>query len=40
MAKRKAPGKYYRKGLTLIEAVEMFGDPDFTRAVVHRAALA
>ena len=27
-----APGKHYRKGISLIEAVEMFSDPDFTEA--------
>ena len=27
-----APGKHYRKGISLIEAVEMFADPDFTEA--------
>ena len=27
-----APGKHYRKGLSLIEAVTMFFDPDFTEA--------
>ena len=31
MARKKSgPGKSYRRGLSLIEAVEMFGDPDFT----------
>ena len=30
-----APGKAFRKGLTLTQAVEMFADPDFTEAVVH-----
>ena len=29
---QKGPGKSYRRGLTLIEAVEMFADPDFTEA--------
>ena len=28
--KKSGPGKSYRRGLSLIEAVEMFGDPDFT----------
>ena len=27
---QNAPGKHYRKGLSLVQAVEMFGDPDFT----------
>ena len=27
---KKGPGKAYRKGLSLVEAVEMFIDPDFT----------
>lgn len=27
-----APGKHYRKGISLIEAVEMFSDSDFTEA--------
>ena len=27
-----APGKHYRKGISLIEAVEMFSDPAFTEA--------
>ena len=27
-----APGKHYRKGISLVEAVEMFADPDFTEA--------
>lgn len=26
----KAPGKHWRKGLSLVQAVEMFQDPDFT----------
>ena len=26
----KAPGKHYRRGLSLVQAVEMFSDPDFT----------
>ena len=30
MGKYSGPGKSYRQGLSLIEAVEMFGDPDFT----------
>ena len=30
MGKQSGPGKHYRKGLSLIEAVELFGDPDFT----------
>ena len=27
-----APGKHYRKGISIIDAVEMFSDPDFTEA--------
>ncbi len=27
---QNAPGKHYRKGLSLVQAVEMFVDPDFT----------
>ena len=30
MGKYSGPGRSYRQGLSLIEAVEMFGDPDFT----------
>ena len=26
----RAPGKYYRNGISLVQAVEMFADPDFT----------
>ena len=27
----RAPGKHYRKGISLVRAVDMFSDPDFTR---------
>ena len=29
---KNAPGKHYRKGINLFEAVEMFSDPDFTES--------
>ena len=29
---QSAPGKHYRKGLSLVQAVEMFSDPEFTEA--------
>ena len=32
MGKQSGPGKSYRKGLSLIEAVDMFSDPAFTEA--------
>ena len=28
---RGGPGKSYRSGLSLVRAVEMFSDPDFTQ---------
>ena len=29
---QRAPGNHYRKGLSLVQAVEMFADPEFTEA--------
>ena len=40
MVTRKAPGKFYRKGITLLEIVRQFDTPEKGENVVYRATLA